>query len=348
MKKILNLIKSFITSKPKWWWIVLIVIVAFVGLRLRRRQTDKPQLTFEQPTIQDLTKVLEVSGHIDAKQRARLRFATGGKVVYLGAQEGDAIKKWQTIATIDQQSLRKSLEKDLNLYMKERWDWEQQLDDIEDRTIDQGERRTVDKNQWDLENEVIDVEIIDIAIRNTVLNAPFAGILVSSPTAVTGVNLLATDIFEIVNPDTLVFRGVVDEGDISLLQKGQTASLELDAFPDETISTNVSYIAFQSTQTTSGTAFIVEFPITTNSTLDKYRIGMNGDLDIELDQRNQVLTVPLIATREEAGVIFVDVKTSDQAYEAREIEVGMETDEWIEVLSGLSLDDSVLIPTAGN
>jgi len=329
----------------------------------KKKQDSKVELTFQHPIRQDLTKTLEISGILDANEKASLRFAAGGKVVSLGAQEGDWIKKWQTIATIDRRELEKRMQKDLNNYMQERWDWDQQLDDIEDRTIDERERRTVDKNQWDLENSVLDVEIRDIAIKNTVLTSPIEGVLIESPTNVSGVQLMATDAFEVINPNSLVFKGLVDESDISLIKSDQYTEIILDSYPDEIINAQVDSIAYKSTETSSGTAFIVEFPITSQNSdlsssynsLEHYKLGMNGDADIHLFAKKDILTVPLDAVREDDGKSYVDVKVvgnnasndtngENKEYREQEIMIGMETEDYVEILSGLSEDSLVLIP----
>ncbi len=180
MKKMIsNILK---TIKKRWKIssvIAIILILAIISISKSNAAKNNEKLVFENPNRQTINKTLEVSGHVDAKEKARLRFAAGGKVVYLGAKEGEKVKKWQTIATIDGAALAKSLQKDLNLYMKERWDWENTVDSIKDKPLETTEQREVDKNQWDLNNTVIDVEIQDIAIKNTAIYAPFEGILTS-------------------------------------------------------------------------------------------------------------------------------------------------------------------------
>lgn len=330
----------------KHWKLLLILGVIFGGLSFWRYQKNKAShqdLQFVSPQRQNLTKYLESSGKVEAKEKARLRFIAGGKVVYIGAQEGEWVEKWQTIATIDQATLQKQLQKDLNLYMQERWDWEETQDDIRYRALDTTERRTVDQSQWDLDNTVLDVEIRDISIKNTVLSSPFSGILTHSPTAVAGVQVLSTDYFEVVNPASLVFRAEVDEADISLVKPGQKTEIVLDAYPDDTIETYVSYVSYTSTQSTSGTVFVIEMPISA-SDLEYFRIGMNGDVKLVLDTRNDVLSIPIETTRQEDDKTVVDVKTEGENYETREIETDLETDDEYEVVSGLSEDDQILLP----
>ncbi|HEX9817420.1 MAG TPA: HlyD family efflux transporter periplasmic adaptor subunit [Patescibacteria group bacterium] len=346
MKLVTSLSKKlkYLWKTRRWWVIVSLVGLLLVGQTIYARSQNQETLNFISPTRQDLVKTLEVSGSVDAKEKASLRFLAGGKVIYLGAKEGDLIKKWQTIAQIDAASAAKARKKSLNLYSKERLDWDQQLDDVENRTIDQSEGRTVDKNQLDLENTVLDVEIAAITVANSVMSSPIAGILVQSPTNVSGVQLAATDTFLVVNPETLIFRALVDEADIALVQKNQSTTIELDAYREETITSAVDYIAYQSSTTASGTVFAVELPINSTEGLAKYRLGMNGDAKIKLAEKQAALTIPLIATRERDGKTFVDVRTGEKTYEEREIIVGLETEDYLEILSGLVESDEILLP----
>jgi HlyD family secretion protein len=328
---------------------VVIIIVGGIGIwQYRQAQTNKPTFNFESPKRETIIKTLEVSGLVDAKEKARLRFLSGGKVTYLGAQAGNMVKKGQTLATIDQATLKKQLEQDLNTFMKERLDWDQLNDDVYEDVFTQRENRQRQQGQLDLTNEVLSVEIRDIAISNTRLTAPFAGILTTAPITTPGVQLLSTDYFEIVNPDTLLFKAEVDEADIALVKQNQLATLTLDAHPDTEVSSYVNYISYTSSQTSNGTVFIIELPLdSTRYGLDFFRLGMNGDVAIELERSENTLTIPLVALKERDGKTFVDVKTTqngtDEVVE-REITIGLETDEKVEVKSGLTEQDLVVIP----
>jgi len=262
----------------------------------------------------------------------------------LGAKEGSWVKKWQNIATIDQRAAVKTQEKSLNNYAKERLDWDQRQSDIGDgTTVDEELKRTIDKEQYDLNNSVLDVELSAISTTNNTMSAPFEGILVSSPTTVTGIQLSATDSFLLVNPKTLTFKALVDESDIALIAQNQTATLEFDAYPNEKLQSFVNYISFQSVPSSSGTAFIVELPVEA-SDLNKFRLGMNGDAKIELETKQNVLTIPVVAVKERDGKAYVEIKTGKNTAEEKEISVGLETDDYIEVIGGLTENDEIVVP----
>lgn len=325
--------------------LVLLVVVAGVGFwQYQRVQKNKPTYTFVKPSIQTISKTLNVSGVIDAEEKANLRFAAGGKVVYIGAQEGDFVTKNQTLATIDQRELQKRLQQDLNAYLRERWDWETSQDATDYNVENLATRRDLDQQQTNLNDTVLNVEIRDIAIQNTVLKAPFSGLLVASPLTVTGVNLLATDVFELVNPDTLVFKAAVDEADIGQVRVGQAAAVTLDSYPDNPISSNVQSISYKSSQTSSGTVFVVRLPITVADLPSELRLGMNGDATITLNTKENVLAIPLDTTRQRDGKTYVDIKTGPSTVAEREITTGLETDDMVEVTQGLTVNDEVVVP----
>jgi RND family efflux transporter MFP subunit len=327
----LSLLLLLVVGASFWWWTSANAQEELAG-------------SFVPVKRQDFVATLTVSGRLDAKEKARLRFMAGGKLVYLGAKEGDFVSKWQTIATIDRAALQKQLQQNLNVYMKERYDFEDVRDEIKDKVLDTQDNRQVARDQYDLDNQVLNVEIQSIAIQNTVLSAPFAGVLTVSPSNVTGVQLLGSDYFEIVNPETLVFRAAIDEIDLHKLVLGQQAQIFLDAYDEEKIDSMLSYIAFTSSESSSGTVFLLEFPIAATD-MSRYRLGMNGDVDIELARRSDTLVIPLDAISEREGQVFVQVRAGDgQTLEERAITLGLENEDEVEVLSGLSESDEVYLP----
>ncbi|MEX0895624.1 MAG: efflux RND transporter periplasmic adaptor subunit [Patescibacteria group bacterium] len=337
---------SFLTQISQKWKIIGLLALILVGgwWYYTTSAAQQPEQTFITPTRSDIEQTLTVSGTIDAKEKARLRFIAGGKVTYLNAQQGDTVTDGQTIAVIDRAALEKQLQQDLNNYMTERWNWEETLDDNQDTALDTSEIRQQDQEQWKLDNQVLNVEIRDIAIRNTVLSAPFAGILTVSPTTTTGVQLIGTDYFEVVNPKSLVFVARVDEVDIGQVKLAQNGKIILDAYLDQTFESFVDHIAFSSNQSAAGTTFNVELPLHELPERELFRLGMNGDVTLLLAEKDNVLTIPIIATKERDGRTYVTVKNADGSTQDREIQTGIESDRDFEVVSGLNEDEQILLP----
>jgi membrane fusion protein (multidrug efflux system) len=330
--------------KRRWKLIALGVIVLLIGggFYARAQFTKAPEYRTETVQKRTIEKILEVSGQIEAKQIATLRFPAGGKTTYIGAKEGDWVKQWQTIASIDKKELQKNLQKDLNLYMTERLDFEQGKDDRKDIHGDTRTDRLSDQDQLSLENTVLTVELRDLAMKNTSLFTPIEGVLVSSPTDVAGTILSATDTFTIVNPESLVFSAEVDESDIALLREGQLGEIILDAYTNRPIKTSVVKIAFQSSEATTGTVFPIEFTLPSQESAYPFRLGMNGNVKISIDKKEDVLSVPIRSVIERDDKMFVEIKNGE-SIEQREVVVGLENDEFVEITDGLTESDTIVI-----
>jgi len=344
-QKKITKIKDFLSKKKRWLWLIVFITIVIIALIVRSRgRNQETKFSEYQLSRQDISQTLVLSGILDAKERVYLNFLAGGRLVYLGAKEGDWVEKWQTIATVDYRDLQKNLEKNLNFYENNRLDWDAQLEEDKDQVLDDDETRARQQQQNLLENTVLDVELVSVAVNNRVMSAPFAGVVLTVPSPVVGVTLSPSDVFELVNPQTLLVRAEVDEIDLSLLSVGQKANLIFDSYPEENIESEISFIALKSTAGSTGTVFKLELPMTGIEDLSKYRIGMNADVEIELAKNTDVLVIPLEAISNQQGQTIVKVKSQNrQGYEERIIELGLESDETAEVVSGLEEGEIILI-----
>jgi len=328
-------------------WLGMVVILGVLSWSQVREGKSEEERTTATVTRRDLVKTLEVSGEVDAKEKVDLHFVAGSRLSWVGVSQGDWVNKWQAIASVDTRTLQKQLMQDLNNFAKEFRDHDQVLDDYDfygTPDLNREVRRILENAQFDLENEVLDVEIRDLAIRLSSLVSPIAGIVTLMDEPLAGVNVSPTDIFQIVNPETIVLRVVVDEEDIGLVRLNQNAVIELDAFLDEMIETSVNWIAFSpSVSEGGGTGYEVEFLLPVNNETLKYKLGMNGTVEIVLDKKNEVLAIPSEIVIFRDGKWFVD-KSVNGEVERVGIEVGLETDDYLEVISGLVEGDEVVLP----
>lgn len=207
-------------------------------------------------------------------------------------------------------------------------------------------KRILEKNQWDLEKAVLDVELKHLSLEFATLITPIAGIVTQVDTPVAGVNITpATAVFEVVEPDSLVFEANVDEVDAANIAIGRAATITLDAFPNSPFPGSVTKIAFAAKTSSGGaTVFPVEVSIATGSAV---RIGMNGDVSIQTDTQDQVLVIPTEAVREEEKRSFV-YKREGKTYQKTPIELGNRSDSEVVILSGLSEGEEVVIKGFSN
>lgn len=293
------------------------------------------------------TKTVTSSGKTKATRAAELKFQTSGKLTWVGVKEGDRVSAYQAIAKLDVREVQKNLEKALRDYAAERNDFEEMWRVTYKGTknpqtaLTDTVKRILEKNQWDLEQAVADVELKHLSVEYATLITPIAGIVTRVDTPVAGVNITpATAVFEVVDPVSLVFEASVDEVDAANIAIGHKVTVTLDAFADSPISGSVSKIAFAAKTSSGGaTVFPVEVSIATSSGV---RIGMNGDVAIESDTHADVLVIPSEAVREEEKWSYV-YKKEGKTYKKTPVELGSRSDGEVVVRSGLTEGDEVVI-----
>ena len=307
----------------------------------------KPVVTYDEMSVsrQTISDTLELSGKVKADKSASLKFLAGGLLTYVGPKEGDSVKKWQTLASVDTRQLQKSMEQKLNLYSIERRDFEQTVDD-NNNSVPAGDlgdtlKRLLEKNQYQLDNTVKDVEYQDLYLKLARLSSPIDGILVQSPVTTANVQVSGADTWVIVDPTSLYFSADLDETDLKRVSVGQTAHVNLDAFTDLEIDSKISHISFSPKETTTGTTYEVKIGLS-DSDVSNLRLGLNGTAALVLSEVKDALTLPMSAVVTKNGASFVTIKDGTK-YIEKEIKTGIENNGIVEVKSGLGEADHVYI-----
>lgn len=193
----------------------------------------------------EVSQKLIISGKIDADEHVALQFQTSGQLAWVGVKEGDHVKKYQSIAGLDVRSTKKLLEKYLKTYLDTRWTFDQTKDDNGGKAISDRLKRILDQSQFGLDKTILDVEIQSFAVELATITTPIDGIVIRADTLYPGVNVTAnTTLFEIVNPVTLFFSLSADQTDVVKIHEGDTTTITLDPFPQESLIGSVDRIAF--------------------------------------------------------------------------------------------------------
>lgn len=321
--------------------LIILSIIAFSLLTaalFSRSPIGAQEITLDKVERKNLTEKLTVSGEVNAEEKASLKFQTSGLLSWVGVKEGDWVKKGQAIASLDQRELKKRLEKELNDYLTVRWDFEQTHEDYKDYKdrylLTDEMKRILEKAQFGLSNAVIDVELADLAIKYATITTPIAGLVTHIDTPLAGINITpATATFEIVNPDSVYFEARVDELEIGKIKEGQTAIISLDSYPEKTFAGGIAAIDFAASTVGGSKVFLTKISLPQNSDR-QFRLGMGGDAEIILNEKENVLAVPTEAlVRRERN--FVWVVDNEGKARRKEVEVGLETDEEVEIVGGL-------------
>jgi HlyD family secretion protein len=124
---------------------------------------------------------------------------------------------------------------------------------------------------------------------------------------------------------------------------GQQVSFTVDAQADKTFTGKVTSISRNATTSSN----VVYYPVyvEVDSTEDLLYPTMTARVTITVGERKNVTMVPLAAIKEENGQKNVEVMVNGKA-QSITVNIGLKDDENVEILSGLSEADQIVIPAA--
>jgi multidrug efflux pump subunit AcrA (membrane-fusion protein) len=198
-------------------------------------------------------------------------------------------------------------------------------------------------------------KIITFTDGSTPITAPADGVIttiaVSSGERVQTGEVLA----HLTNYNALQTVAAIDELDIPKIQIGQTASIKVNALPDQTFTGKVASIANEGTSTNGVSSFDVTISIDNPQNL---KVGMSTEASILTASKDNALYVPLDAVHSINGEKFVLLATGNstqtqsqgqnqnQNWSANRVTVktGLANEDFVEITQGLTEGQTVRLP----
>ena len=142
----------------------------------------------------------------------------------------------------------------------------------------------------------------------------------------------------------------IDELDIGSIKVGQKVSIEAEALPGKTFAGYVDRVGVNGTVAAGVTTYPVSVIVEDYQDLLP---GMNVTAEVIIEEAGGVLCVPISAVSRGNTVLVVDHESKGDTangvpvgYRQVEVTTGRSTDEYIEILSGISEGDEVGVSTA--
>ena len=156
----------------------------------------------------------------------------------------------------------------------------------------------------------------------------------------TSANSLLTTIATIGNNEVVEVSINVDELDILTVEKGQGATVTLDAVGGEKFEGTVMSISSEASQGDSSVKYSVGIEM---AKTDSMLIGMSAAATINVKEVKDVLTIPVNALQESEDRVFVYTEIDESGGLSGEVDVttGLSDGTQVEVLSGLGEGDMV-------
>lgn len=309
------------------------------------QQYQTNQLQTIKVTRGEIVSSVYASGRTNAEKEANLAFKSTGRIVYLPVKKNQEVKKWQVVATVDTSDLAANKNKELQDFLKTRWDFDQaQKDTYKDQVTTDTIKRAKEKAQFDLNKSVTDIEIADRALNNASLYSPFDGIV----TAVNGqINewvsaFSTTPLVTIIDPESIYFQAEVKEEDIGKIVVGKEAVLTLDAYPGRQFPGMIAEVDKKAIVKDNGDT-VLPVKISLSSADREIVTGLNGDVQFILDRKQNVLLIPKRALGKKDGGRSVFVKNGFFLKEMK-VTTGVSDAKNIEIVSGLSEANQIVLP----
>jgi HlyD family secretion protein len=395
-------------KKAKWTIgiVAVIAIAGVLGMSAAKRGNKAAEVRMETVQKRDLVASVTASGQVNPQTKVDVASDVSGKIMKLSVKEGQMVTAGQFLLQIDPSQPQAQVERSnaavesaksqlaqaqTNLDQAQKSfdrsaairkvnpafiavDQMEQLQTAVDvnKSIVQSAKHSVDQAQASLNDA-------KSALDKTTIYAPMAGqvtrlVVEQGETAVPGTfNKDAATLLTISDMSILETRIKVDETDVARVRIGDSAQVQIDAFPDTTFVgrvTKISNSSIKSTTASSDQAVDYEVTIQLLNAPKDTRPDFSATAKVITDKRNSVLSVPIIAltVRENQAVQAGDtavglgkakpakeigkkdvegvfVVGNDNKVTFRAVKVGIAGEKYFEILDGLKDGEKIVAGT---
>lgn len=156
-------------------------------------------------------------------------------------------------------------------------------------------------------------------------------------------NTLDGSMARIEDLSSLIFYINVDETDIKDIYEGQEVSIVPDAFDSDTYIGYVENISTVGITEDNVTVYPVKIVIDLLKGTDELIPGMNVTATMEIDSKQDVLMIPSYAIDRGNTVTILNKESNRELTKEITVEVGLNGGEYVEIISGIDEDDSVVV-----
>ncbi|HIR95429.1 MAG TPA: efflux RND transporter periplasmic adaptor subunit [Candidatus Coprenecus stercorigallinarum] len=375
-------------NKVARWLLVIAAAAVIAAVAYGALGPDKGiPVTVGTPVTGSIVERIPANGKIHPVTEVKISPDVSGEIIELNVEEGDRVSRGDLIIKIKQDvyiSLRDRAVASLNAtkaqyqqqkasfnqaeqnYQRNRQLYGQRAISLQEFQTSTAEyemaREQLKAAEYNIESAAASLDEAEENLTKTVIYSPIDGIIsslsVEKGERVVGTSQMAgTEMLRIADFNMMEVLVDVNENDIIRISKGDTADIEVDAYPGRTFKGIVTQIA-NSAKNLSGTGtaltdvtnFEVKVRILADSYADlltsdpiPFRPGMSASVEIETEHKDSVMTVPLQAITSNNTIFLYDRTTST----IKEIPVatGIQDIGNIEIIPGTEITASTEIVT---
>jgi HlyD family secretion protein len=345
--------------------LLIAAIAASAWFLIKRNEPEIEQIVTEQTSTGDIVLTALATGTIQPRREVTIKPRVSGVVNELFMVEGDIVESGALLAKItvvpDAVTLnsaqagyetakisasnarvelerRRQLFKD-NLISKDEFeryafDYDLKRQEAASAKSNLALIRDGSNDQGSVSNE------IRSTVRGTVLDIP-----VKEGESVTETNNFneGTTIASIADMNDMIFIGVVDESEVGRILEGMAVNLTIGAIEDVTFPGQLEFISPKGEPSDGTVKFEIRAAIDASG-VKKIRAGYSATAEIELDRRDDVVTVNERALVFEGDSAYLLPRISDGRFERRAVTTGLSDGIHIEVIEGIEAGVTVRLP----
>ncbi len=312
------------------------------------------------------------AGTVEACQRTKLSTISGGRIDYLGAREGDRVKKGQVLLRLwneDMVAQARLAEAQVATARKQVGE-ACALADVAEREAERAaqlktsgfvsveredaarseakaKRAACESAYSNIKQAEARLQVAQAELKRMVLIAPFDGIVaevsgelgeISTPSPP---GIPTPPAVDLIDDSCLYVKAPMDEVDAPSIKLGQTARITLDAYPGRHFAAHVKRVAPYVVAVEKQSRTVdVEVAFDKPQETGRLLVGYSADAEVVLGVRDKVLRVPTPALLEGKRVLVY--RETDGRLEERQLKTGLANWEYTEVLDGLKPGERIV------
>ena len=318
---------------------------------------DKAAQAIETVAVQrmDIKSTVEATGTIRPVDSVEVSSKITARINSVLVKENDTVTAGQVVATLDGKDYEAKRDQAQYRVTNTRAKYNR-MSYLE--SIGAKSKSDLEDAEYNYDTAQSTLEEANSDASETIITAPISGVVVGEPKTAGTMAVQGSDnptvIMRIADLSKKQIKAKVDETDIGNIRIGQEATFTVDAFTDKKFTARVSKISqtdvtnswdtSSSSSSASSSTSVIYYYVTLDVDDPENLLlpAMTARVVINTADRNDALVVPLSTLKTDAAGSYVLVLQEDGTQETRYVETGIYSDEYVEILSGLSEGERVV------
>ncbi len=311
-------------------------------VRISPEKTQKLGVRTEAASLRDLARSIRVVGRIEADERLTYTVAPKfeGWIEKLHVNTtGQAVGKGQPLLEVYSPELV-SAQKEYAIAQQGQRDLKNASSEAQAGMKQLAESSLTRLKNWDISDEQIQALSKSGNSKRTLTYRSPANGIVMEKKAVQGMRFMPGEVlYQIADLSSVWIIADVFEQDMALVKPGQNARVKVNAYPGKEFSARVAYVY----PTLNAQTRTVPVRLELANPGGLLKPAMYADVELAATSRGKVLTVPASAVLHGGSRQTVLVELAEGRFEPREVKLGVQGNDYVEVLEGVGEGEKVVV-----